>query len=132
MPRITGFDIPDEKKVSFSLRYIYGVGPKIADKIIKSARIDSEKRAKDLTADEINQIAKQLEKYAVGGQLRRIVRDNIDRLRRVGSYRGLRHRQGLPVRGQRTKTNARTGRGKRKTVGALAKEVAAKMEAANK
>jgi small subunit ribosomal protein S13 len=129
MPRITGFDIPDEKKVSFSLRYIYGVGPKIADKIIKGARIDSKKRAKDLTADEINQIAKQLEKHAVGGQLRRIVRDNIDRLRRVGSYRGLRHRQGLPVRGQRTKTNARTGRGKRKTVGALAKEVAAKMEA---
>ncbi len=132
MPRITGFDIPDEKKVSFSLRYIYGVGPKIADQIVKTARIDPEKRAKDLTVDEINQIAKQLEKYAVGGQLRRMVRDNIDRLRRVGSYRGLRHRQGLPVRGQRTKTNARTGRGKRKTVGALAKEVAAKLEAANK
>lgn len=132
MPRITGFDIPDEKKVSYSLRYIYGVGPKIADKIIKGARINTDKRAKDLTADEINQIAKQLEKHAVGGQLRRIVRDNIDRLQRVGSYRGLRHRQGLPVRGQRTKTNARTGRGKRKTVGALGKEVAAKLEAAGK
>ena len=132
MPRITGFDIPDEKKVSFSLRYIFGVGPKIADKIIKSTKINPEKRAKDLTADEINQIAKQLEKHAVGGQLRRIVRDNVDRLRGIGSYRGLRHRQGLPVRGQRTKTNARTGRGKRKTVGALAKEVAAKMEAAGK
>lgn len=132
MPRITGFDIPDEKKVSFSLRYIYGVGSKLAGEIIKGAKIDGEKRAKDLTADEINQIAKQLEKHAVGGQLRRIVRDNIDRLRRIGSYRGLRHRQGLPVRGQRTKTNARTGRGKRKTVGALGKEMAAKLDAAGK
>jgi len=132
MPRITGFDIPDEKKVGFSIRYIYGVGSKLAGEIIKNTKIDPEKRAKDLTADEINQIAKQLEKHAVGGQLRRIVRDNIDRLKRIGSYRGLRHRQGLPVRGQRTKTNARTGRGKRKTVGALGKEVAAKLEAADK
>ena len=132
MPRITGFDIPDEKKVGFSIRYIYGVGSKLSGEIIKGAKIDPEKRAKDLTADEINQIAKRLEKHAVGGQLRRIVRDNIDRLRRIGSYRGLRHRQGLPVRGQRTKTNARTGRGKRKTVGALGKEVAAKLEATDK
>ena len=132
MPRITGFDIPDEKKVSFSLRYIYGVGSKLAEEIMTAAKIDPEKRAKDLTADEINQIAKQLEKHAVGGQLRRMVRDNIDRLRRIGSYRGLRHRQGLPVRGQRTRTNARTGRGKRKTVGALGKEAAAKLEAAKK
>jgi len=132
MPRITGFDIPDEKKVSFSLRYIYGVGPKLAEKIIIGAKIDPEKRAKDLTADEINQIAKQLEKHVVGGQLRRIIRDNIDRLRRVGCYRGIRHRQGLPVRGQRTRTNARTGRGKRKTVGALGKEVATKLEEADK
>ncbi len=132
MPRITGFDIPDEKKISFSLRYIYGVGPKIAAEILSNAKIDPEKRAKDLTADEINQIAKQLEKHAVGGQLRRMVRDNIDRLRRINSYKGLRHRMGLPVRGQRTRTNARTGRGKRKTVGALDKEVAAKLEAANK
>jgi len=132
MPRITGFDIPDEKKVSFSLRYIYGVGSKLAEEIIASAKIDPNKRAKDLTADEINQIAKQLEKHAVGGQLRRMVRDNIDRLRRIGSYRGLRHRQGLPVRGQRTRTNARTGRGKRKTVGALGKEAAAKLETPSK
>jgi small subunit ribosomal protein S13 len=132
MPRITGFDIPDEKKVSFSLRYIYGVGSKLSEEIVAAAKIDPDKRAKDLTADEINQIAKQLEKHVVGGQLRRIVRDNVDRLRRIGSYRGLRHRQGLPVRGQRTRTNARTGRGKRKTVGALGKEVAAKLEGASK
>lgn len=130
MPRITGFDIPDEKKVSFSLRYIYGIGPKIANKIITETRVDPAKRAKDLTADEINRIAKQLEKYMVGGQLRRAIRDNIDRLKRIGSYRGFRHRQGLPVRGQRTKTNARTGRGKRKTVGALDKETATKLDAA--
>lgn len=132
MPRISGFDIPDNKKIRFSLRYIYGVGPKVADKILKTAGIDGDKRAKDLNPDEINQIAKQLEKHAVGGQLRRMVRDNIDRLRRIGSYRGMRHRMGLPVRGQRTRTNARTGRGKRKTVGALDKEVAAKLEAAKK
>lgn len=130
MPRITGFDIPDNKLVSFSLQYIYGIGPKIAAEIIDKTKIDPKKRAKDLTADEINKIAKQLEKHMVGGQLRRVIRDNIDRLRRIGSYRGLRHRQGLPVRGQRTKTNARTGRGKRKTVGAIAKEAAAKMEGA--
>jgi small subunit ribosomal protein S13 len=128
MPRITGFDIPDEKKISFSLCYIYGVGPKLAGDILTAAKIDLNKRAKELTADEINRIAKELEKQAVGGQLRRIVRDNIDRLRRIASYRGLRHRQGLPVRGQRTRTNARTGRGKRKTVGALSKEVATNLE----
>ncbi|MBU0578557.1 30S ribosomal protein S13 [Patescibacteria group bacterium] len=128
MPRITGFDIPDEKKIAFSLRYIYGVGPKISKLILSHAKIDPEKRAKDLSADEINQITKQLDHFVVGGQLRRIVRDNIERLKRIGSYRGLRHRQGLPVRGQQTRTNARTGRGKRKTVGALSKEVAAKLE----
>jgi small subunit ribosomal protein S13 len=132
MPRITGFDIPDEKKVAFSLRYIYGVGSKLAEEIITKTKIDPAKRAKDLTADEINKIAKQLEKHVVGGQLRRIVRDNIDRLRRIGCYRGLRHRQGLPVRGQRTRTNARTGRGRRKTVGALGKEDAAKLESPDK
>ncbi|MBU0576139.1 30S ribosomal protein S13 [Patescibacteria group bacterium] len=128
MPRITGFDIPDEKKIAFSLRYIYGVGPKVSIDILANAKVDPEKRAKDLTADEINRIAKQLERHTVAGQLRRVVRDNIERLKRVGSYRGLRHRQGLPVRGQRTRSNARTGRGKRKTVGALSKEVAAKLE----
>lgn len=128
MPRITGFDIPDEKKIAFSLRYIYGVGPNISKLILSHAKIDPEKRAKDLSADEINQITKQLDHFVVGGQLRRIVRDNIERLKRIGSYRGLRHRQGLPVRGQQTRTNARTGRGKRKTVGALSKEVAAKLE----
>lgn len=132
MPRISGFDIPDEKKIAFSLRYIYGVGPKTAEEILRLAKVDADKRAKDLSGDEINKISKQLERYSVGGQLRRVVRDNIERLKRINSYRGLRHRQGLPARGQRTRTNARTGRGKRKTVGALNKAAAAKLEAAKK
>ena len=131
MPRITGFDIPDEKKIAFSLRYIYGVGPKVSAQILDQAKVDPDKRAKELTADEINRIAKQLDRHTVGGQLRRMVRDNIERLKRVGSYKGLRHRMGLPVRGQRTRTNARTNRGKRKTVGALSKEIAAKLEQPN-
>lgn len=122
MPRIAGFDIPDEKKISYSLRYIYGVGPQRADEIVKLAQIDAEKRARDLSGDEINRIAKQLEKYTLGGNLRRVVRDNIERLKRISSYRGGRHRFNLPTRGQRTRTNARTLRGKRKTVGSQAKE----------
>lgn len=132
MPRIAGFDIPDNKKIAFSLRYIYGVGPEMADDILKVTKIDRNKRAKDLTGDEINKIAQQLDKYSVGGQLRRVVRDNIQRLKRINCYRGSRHRQGLPVRGQRTRTNARTGRGKRKTVGALSKKEAAKLEETKK
>jgi small subunit ribosomal protein S13 len=130
MPRIAGFDIPDSKKVPYSLRYIYGIGPVVADGIVKSAGIDPDKRARDLTGDEINRIAKELEKVMVGGNLRRIIRDNIERLKRVRSYRGMRHGMGLPVHGQRTRTNARTNKGRRKTVGAMTKEAAAKLEAA--
>ncbi len=121
MPRIAGFDIPDQKKVRFSLRYIHGIGAKRADDILAATKIDPDKRAHELTGDEINKIAQQLERYTVGGQLRRVVRENIERLKRINSYRGIRHRKGLPVRGQRTRTNARTGRGKRKTVGAITK-----------
>lgn len=130
MPRIAGFDIPDGKKVSYSLRYIYGIGPKVAEEIMKAANIDEVKRARELTGDEINRIAKELEKHLIGGNLRRVIRDNIERLKRVRSYRGMRHNMGLPVRGQRTRTNGRTNRGKRKTVGAMSKEAAAKLEAA--
>jgi small subunit ribosomal protein S13 len=130
MPRIAGFDIPDSKKIAFSLRYIYGIGPKVADDILKGASIDADKRARELTGDEINRIAKELEKVLVGGNLRRVIRDNIERLKRVRSYRGSRHAAGLPVRGQRTRTNGRTTRGRRKTVGAMTKEAAAKLEAA--
>jgi small subunit ribosomal protein S13 len=130
MPRIAGFDIPDSKKIAFSLRYIYGIGPKVADDILKGASIDPDKRARELTGDDINRIAKELEKVLVGGNLRRVVRDNIERLKRIRSYRGSRHNAGLPVRGQRTRTNGRTTRGRRKTVGAMTKEAAAKLEAA--
>lgn len=130
MPRLVGIDIPDHKKVLFSLQYIYGVGPKIAQDIVGEAQIDANKRARDLTSDEINRIQRVLDRLMVEGNLRRVVNDNIDRLKRIKAYRGLRHMAGLPVRGQRTKSNARTKRGARRTIGALSKEAAAKMEAA--
>ncbi len=132
MPRIAGKDIPGEKKVPYALRYIYGVGLSRAQKIVKQAKIDPEKRARDLTSQEINQIQKLLEEFPTEGDLRRQVNDNINRLKRIKAYRGVRHIQGLPVRGQRTRTNARTRKGKKKTVGALKKEEALKLEEAKK
>ena len=132
MPRIAGHDIPDNKKVAFSLRYIYGVGPKIAEDIINRTKINPDKRAKDLTPDEINRIQSALDAVLVEGDLRREINDNIARLKRIHSYRGLRHIAGLPVRGQRTRVNARTKRGSRKTIGSMTKEAAAKIDAAKK
>lgn len=132
MPRIAGHDIPDNKKVAFSLRYIYGVGPKVADDIIKKTKINPDKRAKDLTSEEINRIQVALDTVLVEGDLRREINDNIARLKRIHAYRGLRHIAGLPVRGQRTRVNARTKRGARKTIGSMTKEAAAKLEAAKK
>ncbi len=132
MPRIAGNDIPDHKKVAYALTSIYGVGLKTAQDIVKLCNIDPEKRARDLTGEEINRIQKQLEKTNTEGDLRRLINENIDRLKRIKSYRGLRHRMGLPTRGQRTRVNARTRKGKRKTVGAMTKEMAAKLEAAKK
>lgn len=133
MPRIAGNDIPDHKKVVFSLQSIYGVGPKIAEQIVAETKIDGDKRARDLTADEINRIQRVLEKNMVEGDLRRMISDNINRLKRIKAYRGLRHIAGLPVRGQRTKVNSRTKRtGGRRTIGAMTKEMAAKLEAAKK
>ncbi len=129
MPRIAGIDIPENKKVRFSLRYVYGIGPKLADEIIEETRIDGDKRAKDLTGEEINKIQRAIEKYNVEGNLRRLIRENIDRLKRIGSYRGLRHKLSLPTRGQRTRSNARTRKGrKRVAVGSLSKEMATKLE----
>jgi small subunit ribosomal protein S13 len=125
MPRIAGIDIPDHKKVAFALRYIYGVGPKVADELIAKTRINADKRARDLTTDEINKIQAALDTYMVEGDLRRSVNDNISRLRRIKSYRGARHAAGLPARGQRTRSNARTKRGAKRTIGAIAKEAAA-------
>lgn len=116
MARISGVDIPRNKRVVISLTYIYGIGNSTAKQILASAKIDENKRVKDLTDDEINAIRREVEKFPVEGDLRREVNLNIKRLMEIGSYRGIRHRRGLPVRGQRTKTNARTRKGPRRTV----------------
>lgn len=132
MPRIAGIDIPEHKKVAYSLSSIYGIGLKTAKDILGEAQVDLDKRARDLTPDEINRISKIIDRFNTEGDLRRMINDNIDRLKRIKAYRGIRHIMGLPVRGQRTRTNARTKKGKRKTVGAMTKEMAAKLEAAKK
>ena len=117
MPRIAGVDIPANKQVQYSLRYIYAVGPYIAEQILKEAEIDPALKAKDLSEDEISRINAIIDRnYQVEGQARRQVAANIARLRDIGCYRGLRHRRGLPVRGQKTQSNARTRKGPRKTV----------------
>jgi small subunit ribosomal protein S13 len=117
MPRISGIDIPPDKKIKISLRYIYGVGPTNALAILKEAAIDPERRAKELTEEELAKIIGIIDRgILVEGALRRQIQQNINRLREVGAYRGLRHRRSLPVRGQRTRSNARTRKGPRKTV----------------
>jgi len=119
MPRIAGINIPDQKQIEISLTYIYGIGRPLARKILKEAGISSFLQAKDLTADQINQLKEIIEKkYKIEGELRREVMMSIKRLKDIGSWRGYRHIKGLPVRGQRTRTNTRTVRGNvRKTVG---------------
>ena len=120
MPKILGIDIPGNKRITFSLRYIYGVGLTRAMDIVKKAKIDPSKRADDLTADELARVTSVLQEgYTLEGDLRREVTQNIRRLITIGSYRGFRHRRGLPVRGQRTHTNARTRKGVKRTVGAV-------------
>jgi len=117
MPRIAGIDIPNDKRVIVALQYIYGIGPHVAKQILKEAHIDENVRSKNLTEDEISRIAAIIDRnYTVEGQLRRAVSQNIARLKDIMCYRGLRHRRGLPVRGQRTRTNARTRKGPKKTV----------------
>ena len=117
MPRIAGVDIPPAKRIEFSLRYIYGIGPKLAVDVLKEAQIELGVKAKDLTEEEVARIGSVIERnYQVEGQLRRTVQSNIARLKDIRCYRGLRHRAHLPVRGQRTRTNARTRKGPRKTV----------------
>jgi small subunit ribosomal protein S13 len=117
MPRVAGVDIPDNKPIAYSLRYIYGIGPTNAAIILKEANIEPHIRANKLTEDQLAAIAAIIDNtYVVEGALRRQVAQNIARLREVRCYRGERHRRGLPVRGQRTRTNARTRKGKRKTV----------------
>ncbi len=128
MPRIAGQDLPDNKKVPYALRYIFGVGPKIANDIIKKTKINPDKRAHELSSEEINKIQAVLDQIMIEGDLRREINDNISRLKRIHAYRGLRHMAGLPTRGQRTRSNARTKRGAKRTIGALSKEAAAKIE----
>ena len=123
MARISGVDIPKDKQAIIALTYIYGVGPTTSRSILKKAQVGEEVRMKDLTEEEETRILSVIEKeHEVEGDLRRTVTMNIKRLMDIGSYRGLRHRKGLPVRGQRTHTNARTRKGPKKTVGARAKK----------
>lgn len=117
MPRVAGVDIPNDKPVHIALRYIYGVGPKFARDLCEKAGVQAQVRARDLTDEQLSRIAAILdEDYVIEGTLRRQVQQSVARLRDINCYRGLRHRRGLPVRGQRTRTNARTRKGPRKTV----------------
>jgi len=117
MPRIAGVDIPGKKQVWVSLQYIYGIGSTLSRKILAQAEVAPDTRVNDLTEEEVNRLREIIDRqYRVEGELRKEVNFNIKRLIEIGSYRGLRHRHGLPVRGQRTRTNARTKRGPRKTV----------------
>jgi small subunit ribosomal protein S13 len=119
MPRLLGVDIPGDKRIEASLPYIYGIGPSTAKKILEQANINPDLRAKDLSGEQINQIIQAItaSKLPIEGDLRREIQQNLKRLQGINCYRGLRHRRSLPVRGQRTSTNARTRKGPRKTVG---------------
>ena len=130
MPRVLGVDIPGAKRIEYALRYIHGIGPARAKAIVEEAKLDSGKKADDLTPEELRRVLDVIQTgYRVEGDLRREVSQNIRRLISIGSYRGLRHRRGLPVRGQRTSTNARTRKGPRRTVGAIrGKEARAAMK----
>ena len=123
MGRISGIDIPRDKRTVIALTYVYGIGKSSSSKILRRAEISEDTRIKDLTEDEISRIRSIIDKdYEVEGDLRRSVNMNIKRLMDIGAYRGLRHRRGLPVRGQRTHTNARSRKGPKKTVGARTKK----------
>ncbi len=127
MARLAGVNIPDNKQVQVALTYIYGIGPKASADILSSAKVESIVRVKDLTDAELSRLQEIItNNYTVEGELQRVVTGNIKRLKDIKSYRGLRHLANLPVRGQRTRTNARTKRGKKITVGGTAKKVAAK------
>ena len=123
--RLFGINIPDEKKIGISLTYVYGIGPVVSKDTLKGAGVDFSKKTKDLTPDEVNKIRGWVEKhYQTEGELRQIIRKNIQRLKELQAYRGLRHAKKLPVRGQRTKTNSRTVRGNvRKTAGSGKRKV---------
>ncbi len=116
MARIAGIDIPRDKRIVISLTYIYGIGKTTAQKILKEAEVSEDTRVRDLTEDELGRIRKAVEQFTIEGDLRREVSLNVKRLIEIGSYRGLRHRRGLPVRGQKTKNNSRTRKGPRRTM----------------
>jgi small subunit ribosomal protein S13 len=127
MARISGVDIPRDKRVEISLRYIYGIGPSNSREIVERAHVSPDTHVKDLTEEEISRLRDVIEKnFKVEGDLRREVQGNVKRLTEIGSYRGVRHRRNLPVHGQRTRTNARTKRGARKTVAGRKKASAKK------
>lgn len=126
MARLAGIEMNDNDRVIYALTRINGIGWPIARKIMNKLKMDESKRIKELGPDDLTLISTELEKFVVEGDLIRQIRTNIQRLKEIGSYRGIRHNKSLPVRGQRTKTNARTKRGKRKTIGAFKKEVLAK------
>jgi small subunit ribosomal protein S13 len=119
MPRLLGVEIPAKKKIAYSLRYIYGIGPERANQVVKEASLNPDMRAQDLTEEQLNKIMNVIteHKWVVEGDLRRELAANLKRLQAINCYRGVRHRRGLPVRGQRTSTNARTRKGPRKTIG---------------
>lgn len=128
MARIAGVDLPTEKRVDIGLTVIFGIGRSNVSEVLDKAEVDPSKRVKDLTEEEVNKLQKAIEGMVVEGDLKREIQQNIKRLEDIGAYRGLRHRKGLPVRGQRTRSNARVRKGKRKTVGTVRKEAVEKME----
>lgn len=128
--RISGVNLPIEKRVDIALTYLFGIGRGNVGAVLRKAEIDPAKRVKTLSEEEQKRIQKALETYKIEGDLRVEIQGNIRRLKEIGSYRGSRHSKNLPARGQRTRSNARTKRGKRVTIGAIKKEVAAKMESA--
>lgn len=130
--RIAGVNIPDEKRIDIALSYIYGIGRNNAVDVLKKAGIDAAKRTKALTEDEVKRITDELSKHKLEGDLRTDIATNIRRLKETGAYRGIRHSRNLPVRGQRTRSNARTKRGKRVTIGAIKKEIMTKTDTAQK
>ena len=122
MARIAGVDLPEQKRIDIGITYIFGIGRSNAQIVLNDAKVDPAKRVKDLTEDEVGKLQKAVEKFKVEGDLRVEIDQNIKRLEEIGSYRGSRDRKGLPTKGQRTRSNARTRRGKRKTVGTVKKE----------
>ena len=132
MPRLAGVPIPENKTVKIALTHVYGIGSKNVAKILETTKINGSKRAKELTSEEIVKLQKAISTIPTEGVLRKIISENIKRLKQINSYRGLRHINRLPARGQRTRSNARTKRGKRLTIGAMKKEAMQKKQSADK